>query len=563
LRFALKGKRAVYFFVGTFGLLFMSFVLFGVFTPKVLFFPDNEPKYINIFIEFPIGTDIEETNAFTTNLEFKLLDILEPYNEIVASVIAQVGVGSSDPNDPSAQGSGSTPQKARIQINFVETEFRGNLNTSEIMEEVRAKIGKYAGVSIIVDKNKDGPPAGKPINIEIKGKDYDQLIAISESLKRIVNNAEIDGIENLQSDLSTGKPELIVDLDRSKVNRLGLSTGQVASDLRTALFGKEVSKFKENEEDYPIMLRLDEKYRNNLDALMNKHIIYRDQTNGKIRKIPISAIATAKNTSSLGAVQRKDLDRVVTLFSNVLEGYNPTEINDQIKEVIETNYEVPNGYTVQFTGEQEKQAEEMAFLTTALMMAVFLIFLIIVAQFNRVSAPVIILFSVILSTIGVFLGLVFFQMDFIVIMTMIGIISLAGIVVNNAIVLIDYTDLVKQRLFAENSKTTFDMQDVREAIIISGKTRLRPVLLTAITTVLGLLPLAVGLNIDFFGLFANYQPNVWFGGDTVMFWGPMSWTIIFGITFATFLTLIIVPVMYLMVDKVKLIVGRKIIDIEE
>ena len=197
-------------------------------------------------------------------------------------------------------------------------------------------------------------------------------------------------------------------------------------------------------------------------------------------------------------------------------------------------------------------------MASALLMALFMIFLIIVAQFNKVSAPVIILFSVILSTIGVFLGLVIFQMDFIVIMTMIGIISLAGIVVNNAIVLLDYTDLTKNRMKSEKGSDDLSIEEVKTAIVESGKTRLRPVLLTAITTVLGLIPLAIGLNIDFFGLFKSYEPNIWIGGDNVMFWGPMSWTIIFGITFATFFTLVIVPVMYLLVDKIKIAVGRAV-----
>jgi len=280
--------------------------------------------------------------------------------------------------------------------------------------------------------------------------------------------------------------------------------------------------------------------------------------NGKIRKIPISAVATARMNSTYGSVRRKYLDRVITLYSNVLEDYNPTEVNDELKVLLAEKYDVPQGYQVLFTGEQEKQAEEMAFLSTALLMALFMIFLIIVAQFNKVSAPVIILFSVILSTIGVFLGLVIFQMDFIIIMTMIGIISLAGIVVNNAIVLLDYTDLTKNRMKAEKGSDDLSIEEIKTAIVESGKTRLRPVLLTAITTVLGLIPLAIGLNIDFFGLFTDYAPNIWIGGDNVMFWGPMSWTIIFGISFATFFTLVIVPVMYLLVDKIKIAVGRAV-----
>ncbi len=566
LEYALKGSRTILFFFGTILLLVLSIALLGVFSPKVLFFPENQPKYLNIFIEHPIGTDINEVNEFTLGLEDQVLKILEPYDEYVVSVIAQVGEGTSDPNDPNSAGGGATPHKARIQVNFVEMEFRrdadGNeIMTGDIMNEMRADIGNYPGVSITVDKDNAGPPAGKPINIEVRGLEYEQLISISDELKKIIQKSGIEGIENLKSDMELGKPELIFDIDRTKARRLGLSSGQIASELRTSIFGKEISKYKEGEDDYPIIMRLQDEYRYNKDAMLNKNIIFRNQNTGKIHRVPISSVAKARMSSSYGSVRRKDLDRVVTLYSNVLDGFNATEVNDQLKALIAEKYAVPNGYEVKFTGEQEKQQEEMAFLGTALVLAVFMIFLIIVAQFNKVSAPVIILFSVLLSTIGVFLGLVIFQMDFIVIMTMIGIISLAGIVVNNAIVLLDYTDLTKQRMLheKEDEDATLSIEEIRKAIVEAGKTRLRPVLLTAITTVLGLVPLAIGFNIDFYGLFESYEPNIWVGGDNVMFWGPMSWTIIFGITFATFLTLIIVPVMYLLVDRIKIGVGRKVV----
>jgi len=275
-------------------------------------------------------------------------------------------------------------------------------------------------------------------------------------------------------------------------------------------------------------------------------ITFRDQTNGRIQQVPISALANADNSTTFNAVKRLDQTRMITIASNVLESYNPNEVVAEIKDALE-GYEMPEGMTVKFTGQQEDQAEEMAFLSTALMIAVFLIFLILVAQFNSVLTPFIIVGSVVLSLIGVFLGLVGFQMDFVIIMTMIGIISLAGIVVNNAIVLIDYTKLIMDRKRAEldmgkNAKLPTPI--LIECMVEGGKTRLRPVLLTAITTVLGLVPLAIGLNIDFISLLTSYDANIYVGGDNVMFWGPMSWTVIFGLTFATFLTLVIVPVMY-------------------
>lgn len=555
LTFALAGWRPYVFFFGTVALLIFSFALMATFPPKVIFFPINEPKYVNVFIEEPIGTDIQQTNEFTKDVEKRVLDIVKPYGFLVESVITKVGEDTSDPNDPSGVGQSTTPHKARITVNFVEYKERKDpetgdfVMTSTVMEKIRKGIPNYPGVAITVDKDAAGPPAGKPVTIEVVGPQLPQLISITDEMKNMINESGIQGIEKLKTDLETGKPELIVDIDREKARRFGLSTYSVANEVRTSLFGREISKFKLGEDDYDIELRLQDQYRYDLDALMNKQITFRDQTSGKMHQVPISSVATAEISSTYGSVKRKDLDRIITISSNVLGGYNPTEINDQIKTLL-ADFEMPVGYTYKFGGEQEKQAEEMAFLSRALLLAVFLIFLIIVSQFNKVTTPIIIMTSVVLSTIGVFLGLVIFQMDFVVIMTMIGIISLAGIVVNNAIVLIDFIELSRKRKTEELGTEKIPFEEVVNSIVSAGKTRLRPVLLTAITTILGLIPLAVGINFDFIKFFTFYDPDFYMGGDNVIFWGPMSWTIIFGLTFATFLTLVIVPVMYLFFAKV-------------
>ena len=285
---------------------------------------------------------------------------------------------------------------------------------------------------------------------------------------------------------------------------------------------------------------------------MNQNVTFRSQSDGQIKQVPISAIAKVEYQPAFASVKRKDLERVVSITSNVIDGYNANEIVQSIKELL-ADHKMPEGYALKFTGEQEEQAKEMAFLSVALAIAVFLILLIIVAQFNRVSAPAIIIFSVILSTTGVFIGLVSFSMNFVIIMTMMGIISLAGIVVNNAIVLLDYSILLKDRkLEGMTDKTLFSKSDLIECVVMAGKTRLRPVLLTAITTVLGLVPLAIGLNIDFFELFISYDANISIGSENTIFWGPMSWTIIFGITFATFMTLIIVPILFMLFERMKI-----------
>ncbi|MCH6201652.1 efflux RND transporter permease subunit [Aquiflexum sp. LQ15W] len=556
LAFALRGINPYLFFGGTVLLLFLSVALLGIRAPKVLFFPDNQPALVNIFIENPIGTDTEATNAFMVDrMEGDLLNLLEPYGKIIESVITQVGEGTGDQTmGPSIA---NTPHKAKITISFVEYQFRQGVNTNKIMDEIREMVEVYPGVLVTVNKQTNGPPVGKPVNIEVSGENFEQLIGFVGNFREDLASANVPGIEELKSDLELGSPEVILDIDRENARRFGLSTVTIANELRTALFGLEVSKYKEGEEDYPIQLRLSDEYRYDISSLINKKISFRDKFGNK-KEVPISAVADLQYGSTYGSVKRKDLNKVITIFSNVTDGYNPTEINNQLKELV-AQYEIPDGVTVKFTGEQEEQAKSTAFLMNALFIAISVIFLIIVAQFNSVTTPLIIMASVVLSTIGVFLGLVIFNMDFVVIMTGIGIISLAGVVVNNAIVLIDYTNLVRQRRREELGTAEGEFLPINEllgSIILAGKTRLRPVLLTAITTVLGLIPLAIGMNINFGSLLSSFDPQFYVGGDNAAFWGPMAWTVIFGLTFATFLTLVVVPVMYLLADKLNMLLRR-------
>jgi multidrug efflux pump subunit AcrB len=540
LRFALRRKNPLWVFVGTFGLFLFTLVLWGIRQPEVLFFPDNDPNYINVICELPIGTDIRATDEFVQKLENDISNYLEPDSDILESILTTVGKG--DPNDFS---SGAQPQKALITISFVDYLNRGGKNTAEIMRNLTEKVvGKYPGVEIEIAKENMGPPTGKAINLEINGQDFDQLVYLSDSIQALIKSRGIEGIEGLKMNISTDKPELLVKIDRDKALRFGLSTAQIASDLRTAVYGLNATDYKVGEDEYPIMIRLKEEYRYSLSALENMTINYTD--NGISNHIPLSAVADFEYSSTFSSVRRKDLDRVVTLYSNVVQGYNPTKVNAEIKEVM-ADFEMPPGYEYEFTGEQEEQDESFTFLMTALLIAVSLIFLILVTQFNSVIRTLIILVSVFFSTIGVIGGLATFKMPFVIIMTGIGIISLAGIVVNNAIVLVDYTMLLRARRKKElglEDEDNLSMADATECLVIAGKTRLRPVLLTAITTLLGLLPMAIGMNFDFGDFLNSWDPNFYIGGDQAKFWGPMAWTIIFGLTFSTFLTLIIVPVLF-------------------
>lgn len=553
---ALKIPKTVFF--STVALLFVAIILMGIRSPKVEFFPSAEPVYINAFIELPLGKDIEATHKIMLEVEDRIDRTIEPYRNIVEAVLTQIGENTGDPNGEPEPG--ASPNKARLTVSFVKFSDRGGVSTAAVLEEIRQSVVGIPGVQIIVDKNQDGPPTGKPINIEVKGEDINKLAQITEEMIVFINSQGIPGIEKLQPDIKLGQPELLVNIDREAARRYELSTYSIANSLRTSVFGKEVSKYKQGEDEYPIFIRLQDQYRNNTDDLLNQKITFRNPANGRISQVPINAVANIEYSSAYNSIKRKNLDRVVTIGSNVIEGYNANEIVEEIKGALE-KYALPEGYSIAFTGEQAEQAENLSFLSGALMFAVFLVLFIIIAQFNSILSPLIIMITVLFSTIGVFLGYVFSGMDIVIVMTGVGIISLAGVVVNNAIVLIDYTELIIRRKKEElgyPKDGLLPISEVKLAVIQAGSTRLRPVLLTAITTVLGLLPLAVGFNFDFFSLITELDPHIFIGGDNVAFWGPLAWTVIFGLTFATFLTLIVVPVMFWLVYQFKTFIAVKV-----
>ncbi len=506
---------------------------------------------VNVFIEAPLGTDILKTNELTLQLEERVKKAIAPDSAIIEATLAQVGEKTADPNE--GPQTGSSPHKARITVSFLEYDQRVNISdrsTNEVMSNIKKALKDFPSASITISKDKMGPPVGKPINLEVKGKDYLELISYVETLKKMMEDANVPGVDQLKTDLELGKPMLEVSVNRDAARRFGLSTQQIAYEIRSGLLGREISKFKDEEDDYKIQLRFSNDYRYNLNNLLNTKITFRNPANGKISQVPITAVCEINFNSTYGTVKREDMERVITIFSEVESGYNANEIVAQYKQLM-ANAPVKPGYEFKFTGEQEQQSQSTDFMVRALWIAIGLIFLIIVSQFNSVIGPVIIMFSILFSTIGVFLGFGLFKMPFVILMCGIGIISLAGVVVNNAIVLIDYTNLLRSRKRAElgiPEDGRLPNEEILNSIMEAGKTRLRPVLLTAITTVLGLIPLAMGMNINFFTLLTELDPQYYSGGDNADFWGPMAWTVIFGLTFATFLTLVIVPVMYWISD---------------
>ena len=553
LSFALSGIRPFLFLAGTFLLFITSIVLMGIFPPKIEFFPDNEPQQILVYLEYPEGTDIEKTNETLKQIESEIYEVINnpkyldgDYNFLVESAISQVGEGAGNP-ETDAGGTGEIPHKALITMTMREFKYRRGMSSEELRKDIQLElIDRFPGIAISVEKDTQGPPGGYPVNIEIYGDDYERLIETAISMKNYLNKENIEGIEQLKIDVSRSKPGLEFQVDREKAGELGIPTGLIGQTIRNSIIGTKAGVYKINGDDYQINVRLDEDYKNSINTIINQNIIFRDQSNGKIKEIPIASVVTEKNITSFSAIKHKELQRSVTLYSSILAGSNANEIVNSA-EISLSGFETPKGVDFKFTGEIKQQAENQSFLSGALLTGIALIVLILVFQFNSISKPLIVLASIILSFTGVFLGIVIFNLTFSILMTMLGIISLTGIIVNNAVVLIDYTQLLfdRKKIDLNLSKDEIIEKSIALNLIkTAGKARLKPVLLTAITTIFGLIPLAIGLNIDFFSLFANWNANIYIGGDNVVFWGPLAWTVIFGITFATFLTLIIVPSMY-------------------
>ncbi len=529
IKWALRGKTPGRLLWGAIGLFIVTMVLWNVAGPKVVFFPDDEPNTINTYIKMPVGTEIAVTDSITRIVENRMMDHIGRDNPLIESVVTNVAfLASENDFDNSAKSS----HLAKIAVNFVQFHERHGQNTNEYLSLIRDAVRDIPGAEIVVAKLQGGPPVGKPVNIEFAGEDLKDLVYQSEKFIRYIDSLQIAGIEELKSDFAATKPELLVNLDRERANNEGITAAVVGDAIRTGQLGKEITKYREGEDQYPIMLRFEESQRDDIEQLMNQTISYTDMNTGILRKIPLSSVADVDYINSYGQINRLNLKRVITLSSNVLEGYNANEINMEIRKAI-PQFAEKTDIDIRITGEQEDQQESMIFLMNAMLISLFLVLFILITQFNSMSKALIIISEVIFSFIGVFLGYMIFGMTVSIIMTGMGIVALAGIVVRNGILLVEFTDVLK-----ENGLKT------RDAIIQAGKTRIIPVVLTATATILGLIPLAIGLNINFQTLLSSLRPNIYFGGENVMFFGPLSWTIIFGLSIATFLTLVLLPVMY-------------------
>lgn len=529
LSWVLEKRRPYYLLFGTTGMLFLTFLIMGAFPPKVVFFPDMEPNAVYTLIKLPVGTDVKITDSLTREVENRVMKVVGSGNPIVESVISNVARGASENEFDIGN---AIPHMGKVTVNFVEFSKRDGESTSPYMNRIREAVKDIPGAEITVSKPEGGPPTGKPINIEVTSDDFHELTSTSDRLIRYIDSLQIPGIEELKSDFDENKPEVVIEIDRVRANREGISTGQIGMELRTAIYGSEASKYRDGEDQYPIQVRYQYDQRTNLDKILNTKITFMDMSSGQLKQIPLSALAKVTYLNSYSGINRKNSKRIVTISSNVVTGYNANEIVAQITDAL-PKFQKSDQVDIKMTGEQEDQMETMAFLGMASLLALCLILFILVTQFNSFGKMFIIIIEVLFSIIGVMLGFIITGMDISIIMTGMGMVALAGIVVRNGILLVEFTDILKER----GHKT-------RDAIIQAGKTRITPVMLTATATILGLVPLAIGFNIDFIGLFESFQPHIHFGGDNVAFFGPLSWTIIFGLSFATFLTLILIPVMY-------------------
>lgn len=543
LKWILVGKRPVWAFVSLFGIFAVALIALMFRGNKQTFFPSGDPNFVYVYLKLPAGTDVKYTDSITHVLEGRVMKVIEKDppgapGSIVESVISNVAVSANNPRDNNRS---TQSNLGRIQVSFVEYAKRNGKSSMPYKEEIRKAVQGIPGASVEVAQEDGGPPTDPPVNIEVQGDDFGSIASVATQLYNYLDTNRVEGIENLQPDVDLNNPEITVSVDREKAMMEGVSTGQIGMEIRTAVFGKEVSKIKDGEDEYKIQLRYNDLMRNNITDVMNMRITFMDMNTMQVKSIPVSAVAKVEYTNTTGGIKRKNVKRTIQIQGNVPDptavGRINKEMQGKVNDFIAKN-KIPSDVTIKLSGQSEQEKETNAFLGTAFMIAVGLIFLILVLQFNSMSKPFIVVTEIFFSIIGVLIGYAVTGMTIATIMLLVGIVGLAGIVIKNGILLIEFTDELKGR----GMRT-------REAAIQAGKIRIIPVLLTAVATILGLLPLAVGFNIDFAGLFSHLSPHIFFGGDSVVFWGPLSWTLIFGLMFAFFLTLVMVPSMYLIAQR--------------
>jgi multidrug efflux pump len=521
----------------TLGSFVFMIVLMNVSSPKVVFFPNGAPNNIYIYVKLPDGTDPSVTNAMMRRVEEKVYTVIGKDNTMVESMISNVTIGVTDPQDADQN---AYSNRGKIAISFVEFSKRNGKNTSEYLTKLQALQWNLPAAEITVNKEQSGPPQPKPISLEIIGDDFNLMAENAEAVKVYLQKQNIEGVAGLKSDFVSNKPEIVFDIDRERAQREGVSAAQLAMEIRSAVYGAEASKLRDVDDEYPIQLRYQADQRKDIETIRNLKLTFRDMNmGGMIRSIPISSLCNIRYDYTYSGIKRKNNSRVITISSDVKDGYNPNEVVAKVQEVM-AEFKPKGKVVVSFAGDKKEQQDTMNFLGTAMLVAIGLMMLVLVGLFNSLGKPLLILSEIILSIIGVMIGVSMFKMEMSIVMSGIGIVALGGIVVRNGILLIEFAEHAR-----ENGMGLY------QATLEAGRTRMTPVMLTAVAAILGLIPLAVGLNINFETLFTHLNPHIYFGGDNVSFFGPLSWTMIFGLSFATALTLLLIPALYLSIEKLK------------
>lgn len=515
-----------------FATLIVTFVAYSALNHGTEFFPESEPNRAIISVTAADGTDIEATDSIVRKIEAILAA-----EENVDVYVAEVGV-SGDAQNPMAGGDAAAHNSARITVDFLpdEASAKGEdkvrvEKTTKTVDRLRGKLEKIAGAEIKIDKENMGPPVGTPVAVEVSGEEFHEVGAYAAQVRREI--AKIEGTSVLTDNYSVGRPEMRLRIDREAAKRVGASTRAVAGAMRTALAGTKSSSLRGTDDDVDIIVEVDPRYKQDLQSLLAIRIPGRTDTSPDTFPVPLASIAKYELAGGSGAIMRIDQRRVVTISGDVTEGTNANEVQKRIVEWIEKT-EIPDGFDVRLGGANDEQKKSEAFLGRAFLIGIFLIAVVLVSQFNRFDLPLIILASVVLSLVGVLWGLIATGTPFGVIMTGIGVISLAGVVVNNAIVLLDYVE----QLRAQGAT-------MREALVQAGIARFRPVLLTAGTTILGLLPMALNVSIDF------TRMTISTGSQSTQMWGSMAVAVVSGLAFATVLTLVLVPTMYSIAEDIR------------
>ncbi|MBR9975590.1 MAG: efflux RND transporter permease subunit, partial [Bacteroidetes bacterium] len=518
LEWSLKNKKKT--ILGSVALLIVVLIVFSIFNAGVEFFPNTQPSQLTVQISTPPGTPLEVTNEITRLVESRMKG-MDGYGDIEFRV---TNVGSS--NNPFDFGGSSISDKANYALSLYPKDERKQ-SSFETLDEIRAATADIPGADIKVEVQQMGPPVGEAVNIEIAGEDYTQLRALSAAVQEEIR--DIPGLVDLGDDFNAGKPEIQVIVNREKAALLEMTTAQIGSTVRTAVNGTEAAKFRVGEDDYKITVRLREDQRQTPEDIQNLNITFMNRR-GKLLSIPLTSVAQVVRSTGVSDIRRKDYKRVITITADA-QGRLANDVLGDVKTRL-ASFQMPNGYSVNFAGEQKEQEEAAAFLGRALLVTVFLIFLLMVSEFNSIKVPFVIMISVVLSLIGVLLGLLITREPFGVIMTGVGVIALAGIVVKNAIVLLDFA---KQKVQ--------EGMPLEEALLEAGRTRLRPVVLTAVSTILGVVPLATGVDIDW----RNFTLVV--GAESSDFWRGLGIAIISGLSVSTFLTLVVIPTLYAWLDE--------------